>query len=82
MKINEEKDALTENGREQLLFCSLADSKKCTDDSVWFTYNEFAKYLVSYKTITFVYTFHNIKFLNGTQESERGFVVYTKTENI
>ncbi len=81
-KINDEKDALDKNGRGKWLFCSLSGGKKCNSESIWFTQEEFAKLLVSYKKVTCHYTFHNIKLVNRVQETESGFVVYTKVEDI
>jgi len=62
--------------RQPNLYCSVRSGSKCDENSVWFSADDFAKYLVSYKPVHC----HNIastyKVISGVESRTTRFVVY------
>tara|TARA_R100000656_G_scaffold101429_1_gene73793 strand:+ start:303 stop:626 length:324 start_codon:yes stop_codon:yes gene_type:complete len=58
------------------LFCSTRSGSKCSENATWFSAEEFAKHLVSYKPIYCFKETHTLNVKSGVETRESNFVVY------
>ena len=63
-------------GKHPSLYCSTRSGSKCGKDSTWFTSEEFAKYLVSYKPVNCHQIVSTMKVQSGVKISATSFKVY------
>jgi len=66
----------SKKGKHPSLFCSTSSGSKCGEDSVWFSSEEFAKYLVSYKPVHCYQEVNTLKVQSGVKKRKTSFVVY------
>lgn len=70
------KSAVTNRFKYPNLYCSISSGSKCDKDSVWFSGEDFAKYLVGYKPVHCHQVVSTFKMRYGIQSRSTSFKVY------
>ncbi len=70
------KSAFGNKPRHPNLYCLVSSGSKCNEDSVWFSADDFAKYLVSYKPVYCHNITRTYKLISGIESRSTKFVVY------
>ena len=67
---------LSKKAKHPSLYCSRRSGAKCDENSVWFSSEEFAKYLVNYKPVHCHHVVSTFKLQSGVQTNTTSFKVY------